>query len=48
MQLIAMLCKDLENQLPKNRQNWSCKILIVQLKNSIAPIIFNKFQQFVF
>ena len=40
-----MLCKNLENQLPKNKKS-TYKILSVQLANSISPLIFNEFQHF--
>ena len=48
MLVIAMLCKNMENQLPKDRQNSTCKILSVRLENSVSPLIFNEFQQFWF
>ena len=43
-----MLCKNLKNQLTKNRQNSTCKILSVELENSISRLILKEFQQFWF
>ena len=46
-----MICKMLlcfvkmENQLPKNRENQTCKALSVYIENSISPKIFNKFHE---
>ena len=43
-----MPCKNLENQLPKNRQNSTSKLFSVQVENSISPLTFTEFQQFWF